>query len=144
MAEQLIVQQDQVFRWEGPKRKQTLIKAKLGRLILTSERLVFLSTGSNDITVGRLAAGGATRGAAVMHSSSTHHLDGSALANAGSLEVPRHAITSAELKGMFKVLVVGYTEQHGVAQHSTFAPKNGGMPAGYAWVDAIEQLARQP
>lgn len=138
MAEQLIVQEDGVFRWEGPKRKSTVINAKLGRLVLTSERLVFLSSGNNDLSAGKFLAGAATS-TAVLVTSSTTDLDETALQNPGSLQVPLDRITSAELKGMFKVLVVGYTDEGGAAQYSTFSPKNGGMPAGAAWVESIER-----
>lgn len=136
MAEEILGQADKVFRWEGPKRKQTLFSAKLGRLVLTSERLVFLSTGKNDVTVGRLL-GGAVSPLAGLRTSSTADLDVSALGQAGSLEVPLAQIQDAELKGMFKTLTVTYRNGESRDEASTFAPKNGGMPDGPAWVEAI-------
>lgn len=139
MDEQVRLLADQVFRWEGPKRKQTLFKAKLGRLVLTDQRLLFLSTGSNDLSAAKLLAGGASHGASGLITSSTKDLDLSALQAAGGLEVDLSAITSAELKGMFKVLVVHYTDQTGAAEASTFAPKNGGMPDGPTWVAELER-----
>lgn len=139
MDEQVVLVADKVFRWEGPKRKQTLIKAKLGRVVLTERRLLFLSTGSNDLSAAKLLAGGATYGVAGLITSSTKDLDLSALQAAGGLEVDLAAITSAELKGMFKVMVVHYTDSSGAAQATTFAPKNGGMPDGATWVAEIER-----
>jgi hypothetical protein len=137
--EQVLLVQDQVFRWEGSKRKQTVVKAKLGRLVLTDRRLLFLSTGSNDLSAASLAAGGATRGASVGRISSTQDLDLRALQAPGGLEVDLSAITSAELKGMFKYLVVTYRDASGAAQASTFTPKNSGMPGGATWVEEIER-----
>jgi hypothetical protein len=137
--EQVVLVTDKVYRWEGPKRKQTLIKAKLGRVILTDQRLLFLSTGSNDLSAGKLLAGGATYGAAGLITSSTSDLDLSALNAPGGLEVQLSAVTSAELKGMFKVMVVHYKDENGADQATTFAPKNGGMPGGVQWVEEIEK-----
>jgi hypothetical protein len=136
-----VLSTDSVFKWDGPKRKQTVIGARLGRLVLTDRRLVFLSTGSNDLTVGKVAAAGATRGASALRVSSTAALDASALGNDGSLEVAVSQLVRAELKGMFKVLVVWWKDASGTEQAATFAPKNGGMPAGMAWVQAINDRA---
>jgi hypothetical protein len=139
--EHVLLEQDKLFRWEGPKRKQTLFSAKLGRLMLTDQRLLFLSTGKNDVTAGRLL-GGAISPIAGLRTSSTAGLDLSAADAAGGLNVPLSSIETAELKGMFKTLTVHYTDANGGPQSSTFAPKNGGMPAGAEWVDQIERLRR--
>lgn len=137
--EQILMEQDKVFRWEGPKRKQTLFSAKLGRLVLTDKRLLFLSTGKNDVNAKRLI-GGAVSPLLGLGTSGTGHLDLSALDAPGSLVVAASAIVSAELNGMFKVLTVHYTDASGAKQSSTFAPKNGGMPDGASWVGRLEQL----
>jgi hypothetical protein len=139
--EQVVLLTDQVFRWEGPKRKQTVIGANLGRLVLTSRRLLFLSTGKNDLTAGRMLAGAATP-AAVLRVSGTDDLDISAVDAEGGLDVPLTAITSAQLKGLFKYLVVAYTDPSGTSQASTFSPKNSGMPDGATWVAEIERLRK--
>jgi len=137
--EQVVLVTDQVFRWDGPKRKQTVIGANLGRLALTNQRLLFLSTGKNDLTAGRIVAGAASP-AAVLRVSGTDDLDISAVQAKGGLEVPLAAITSAQLKGLFKYLVVTYTDASGAPQASTFSPKNSGMPDGATWVAEIERL----
>jgi hypothetical protein len=136
-----VLSADSLFKWDGPKRKQTVIGARLGRLVLTDRRLVFLSTGSNDLSVGKLAAGGVTRGASTLRVTSTAALDASALDNDGSLEVARPQLVRAELKGMFKVMTVSWVDTTGTERAATFAPKNGGMPAGMAWVKAINDRA---
>ena len=138
MEEQMIGQQDSIFRWEGPKRKATLFSAKLGRLVLTSQRIVFLSSGKNDLSAGKLMAAAVAPIAGQMTGSTTG-LDETAAENPGSIEIPLGAVTSTELKGMFKVLTIGYTDDSGAATYSTFAPKNGGMPAGQSWIESIDQ-----
>jgi hypothetical protein len=136
MAETIQGQTDQIFKWDAPKRKSTLLSAKLGRLVLTSDRLLFLSTGKHDVTVGRLV-GGAISPVLGLGTASTDDLDLSALENEGSLDLGFDRIVHAELKGMFKFMVVTYRDGAGQEAHATFAPKNGGMPDGPAWVEAI-------
>jgi len=137
MTEQVLAQAEGIYRWEGPKRKQTLFSAKLGRVVLTSERLLFLSTGKNDLTVGKLAAGAAGHHLAAQRTSDTSGLDLTALSNPGSLEVPLARVGECELKGMFKTLTVNYVDADGAPSATTFAPKNGGMPAGQDWIARI-------
>ena len=136
MAETIQGQSDKIFKWDAPKRKSTLLSAKLGRLVLTSDRLLFLSTGKHDVTVGRVL-GGAMTPLVGLGTSSTADLDLSALENEGSLDLRFDQIVDAELKGMFKFLVLTYRDGAGTEAHATFAPKNGGMPDGPAWVEAI-------
>ena len=137
MSEEVILSADRVFRWDGPKRKQTVFSAHLGRLLLTTDRLLFLSTGSNDLSAKRVASG-AVSSLAVLAVSGTEQLDLSALENKGSLEVDRGSILSAQLKGMFKYLTITFRGPDGQELASTFSPKNGGMPDGPAWVHALE------
>ena len=139
MDEQILMRTDKVFRWEGAKRKQTLFSAKLGRLVLTNRRLLFLSTGKHDVTAKRLAAG-AIAPVLGLGTASTADLDMEAVKAEGGIEVPLSAIRSAELKGMFKALTVTYTDETGAEKASTFAPKNGGMPDGPTWVSQLKQL----
>lgn len=143
MDETIIMQAEKIFRWEGPKRKQTLFGATLGRLVLTDQRLLFLSTGKNDVNAKRLLMG-AVSPLAGLRTSSTADLDLSGLTAKGGLEIPLTSVTSAELKGMFKTMTVVYTQPDGagttsVDSSSTFAPKNGGMPDGATWVAEIEK-----
>jgi hypothetical protein len=139
MDEEVLVETDRIYAWPAPKRKSTLFSATLGRVVLTNQRLLFLSTGKHDVTAAKLAGGalGGTAAAMAQRSASTDHLDLSALANKGSLSIPLGDLQSAELKGMFKVLVIAYETPTGTA-HATFAPKNGGMPDGPYWVSKIE------
>ena len=127
---------DGIYRWDGPKRKATLLSGKLGRLVLTDRRLLFLSSGKHDVTVGKVLAGARGNHLQGGRTDRTDALDITALGNAGSLDLPLEQVRTAELKGLFKFLSVTY---EGGA--SAFAPKNGGMPAGQAWVELIEQHA---
>ena len=104
------MQADKVFRWDGPKRNQTLLKAKLGRLVLTTERFVFMSTGKHDLSAGKIALSAAEppRG---QETANTSGLDASGIVAAGGLEVPLDRLRSAELKGMFKCMTVTWTDE---------------------------------
>ena len=139
MDEQALLTTDQVYAWPAPKRKATLFSATLGRVVLTNQRLLFLSTGKHDVTVGKLAAGaiGGTSAAMLRRPDSTDHLDLAALENKGSLSIPLGDLRSVVLKGLSKVLVVEYATPGGTA-HATFAPQSGGMPDGPNWVATIE------
>ena len=144
--EAVILQSDRVFKWDGPKRKQTLIKAKLGRLLLTDRRLLFLSTGKNDITAGKLVAAGLFGGSpdAALKVSSTGALDITALTNEGAIDVPVAWVRGAELHGAFKVMTVRWVDGAGAEQVATFADKNAGMPDGPTWVAHLQRLAAAP
>jgi hypothetical protein len=137
-GEFVVLRAEQIFKWDGPKRKQTMFKAKLGRLLLTDRRLLFLSTGSNDLSGGKLARG-AVSSTAVLRVSSTETLDLSALHADGGLELPRERIRNAELKGMFKYLTITWADDSGASRSATFALKNGGMPGGADWVAELNR-----
>jgi len=142
--ESIVLKSDGVFKWDGPKRKQTLIKAKLGRLVLTDRRLVFLSTGKNDLTALKLVSAGLFGPEAVLDPSRTGALDVSALTNAGAIDVPAPQLRGAELHGMFKVMTVTWIDGAGTEQVATFAEKNAGMPDGPTWVAHINRLTSAP
>ncbi|MCU0267783.1 MAG: hypothetical protein MUF83_03950 [Acidimicrobiales bacterium] len=142
MDEEVVVSCDQLLKWDAPKRKQTVFKAKLGRLIVTNARVVFLSTGSNDLTMGKFVAGATGLHSVGLRSSSTDHLDASALGAEGSLEIPLPAVSDVWVKGMFKALTIAYDLGAG-EQHATFAPKNGPIPGGESWVQVINDAKAQ-
>ena len=134
--EHVLAVADGIYRWDGPKRKTTLVSAKLGRLVLTNQRLLFLSSGRHDVTLGKVLAGASGNLARGLRTDRTDDLDITALGNAGSLDLPLEQVRTVELKGLFKFLSVTYD-----GGASAFAPKNGGMPAGPAWVELIQQHA---
>jgi hypothetical protein len=134
--EHVLAVADGIYRWDGPKRKTTLVSAKLGRLVLTNQRLLFLSSGRHDVTLGKVLAGASGNLARGLRTDRTDDLDITALGNAGSLDLPLEQVCAVELKGLFKFLSVTYD-----GGASAFAPKNGGMPAGQGWVELIRQHA---
>lgn len=137
--EHVINQYDQLLKWNTPKRKQTVFGAKLGRLVLTDERLIFLSSGSNDLTIGKIAAGASGLISVATSSSSTSHLDLSALGNDGSLNLPLSDIMDAEVKGKFFKTVSIRFFGDGEKRHATFAPKTGSFMLAAEWVEQITQ-----
>jgi hypothetical protein len=134
--EHVLAVADGIYRWDGPKRKTTLVSAKLGRLVLTNQRLLFLSSGRHDVTLGKVLAGASGNLVRGLRTDRTDDLDITALGNAGSLDLPLEQVRTVELKGLFKFLSVTYD-----GGASAFAPKNGGMPAGQGWVELIRQHA---
>jgi len=133
MDEQLIVDADRIYCWDGPKMKATLFSAKLGRLVLTDQRLVFLSSGKSD--AAKLMAKAVVSPALATRGGSTAGLDGGALANQGSVEIPLAAITRCEA-GKKRALVVTYRKEDGTEQSYAFGEKMG-MPARDTWVTEV-------
>ena len=137
MDEILVTQCDQLLKWDAPKRKQTVFSAKLGRLVVTNRRVVFLSTGSNDLTFGKIMAGATGLHSVALSSSQTDQLDAAALGADGALDIPLPAINEVRVKGLFKALTIGYDPGTG-QRWASFAPKNGPIPGGDAWVRLID------
>jgi hypothetical protein len=123
----------------------------LGRLVLTSERLLFLSTGSHDITAWRvlgtvvsqsptnLALPATLATPDALDTAETSHLDTSATEAAGGLDVPHSRLRSAKLHRIFTAMTVSWDDGHGHEVFSTFAAKNIGMPDGRLWVKELER-----
>ena len=115
--------------------KATLFSAKLGSLILTNQRPLFLSSGSTDAM--QRAARAASTPVLGMHSDATAHLDLSALANPGSLEIPLSAITACKA-GRKRALIVTHTGVNGEESHA-FGQQMG-MPYRDSWVEHLQNL----
>jgi hypothetical protein len=137
MDEQLVIDADRIYCWDGPKMKATLFSAKLGRLVLTDQRLVFLSSGKSDAT--KLMAKAVVSPALASRGGSTAGLDAGALANEGSVEIPLGAITRCEA-GKKRALIVSYLKEDGSEQSYAFGEKMG-MPGRDSW--AAEVNARR-
>jgi hypothetical protein len=142
MAE-ILLMADGIYRWNGPKRKTLLTSGTLGRLILTTENLYFLSTGSHDVTAGKVVRNLLGDVAGSMKVDDTDHLDLSALRKPGSIKVAADRFLGASLqrKGLAMYLSVRYENEAGGEEASAFAPKNTGMPDGDTWVEVIESIA---
>lgn len=92
MNERVLAAEDGIYCWPGRKMKATLFSAKLGRLVLTDQRLVFVSSGGSDAATRALQAAAMGPIGGVI-GASTAGLDGSALQNPGSLEVSLGSLT---------------------------------------------------
>ncbi|CAN5766592.1 hypothetical protein BH24ACT3_BH24ACT3_01770 [soil metagenome] len=112
-----------ILRWDGPKRKAGMWSAKTGQLVLTSRRLLFLSTGKSGVTVPGLLTGVISG-----------EVD---LSKKGSLEIPLRNVISASLETKWVLLVVRYRDVADTEQATTFGQQVDGMPDGHAWQTAI-------
>jgi hypothetical protein len=90
---------DGINAWAKPKPGWTMAGATVGRLVLTNERLLFLSTGTNGVAkalVASLAMG--PLGQVMFGQTKTSDLDLSALETRGSFSVPLARLSSCELR----------------------------------------------
>jgi hypothetical protein len=128
--EQILAETDGLYCWKGPKMGMTLFTAKFGKLVLTDQRLLFLSAGKSG--AGRLVAGAAglpTFGGSRVSVS---------LDQDGSLEVPLAAVLRCE-SGKKRAMVVWHRTADGSDAAHTFGQQMG-MPAREAWVAEINRL----
>lgn len=139
MSETIIMSADSLYRWKGPKMKSTLMGTKLGTLVLTNQRLLFLSSGKNDVL--KRAAGAAVGGGigGLAAAESTANLDLSALANEGSMDIPLATIIDTGwTKKMFSnFLWVTLRAADGSQEAWTFATQHG-LAAGAQWETSIK------
>jgi hypothetical protein len=121
MDEQLIIEANKLLCWRGPKMGMTVLTAKPGRLVLTDQRLLFLSSKS---------------------STGVPPVDGApvsrALDDAGSLEIPLASVTRCE-PGAKRALVVWHRSADGAEAAHAFGQQMG-MPSRDAWVAEINRL----
>ncbi|GEM_PF-2084925 len=89
---------DRLYSWHARKPGYTLFGAYAGRLVLTSHRLMFLSTGTNGIlrSLAYNAAGGLPA-QLTFGQTRTEELDTSALTNPGSLNLELHRVARLQI-----------------------------------------------
>lgn len=120
---------DRIYAWRERRPGFTILGAHVGRLLLTSRRLLFLSTGSNGILqpfayhlLGGLPAQiafGETR---------TDELDTGALVNPGSLNLGLERIARAEVRRRIDVssyLAIEIPRRDGSVRHVSFMTRHG-------------------
>ncbi|MBZ0120443.1 MAG: hypothetical protein K8H88_25855 [Sandaracinaceae bacterium] len=90
--ERILAVQRDLFRWKGPKAGFTLFDTVVGTLVITSRRVLFLSTGEGGLT-GQLSIL-----ANLVTGQELGEPDLRALANAGSVDLPLTRVRSLELK----------------------------------------------
>jgi hypothetical protein len=99
MTETVLDTLDGMYSWPGPRAGMTIIGARLGRLLLTTERLVFLSSGTSGIARNvRIAMTAGAVWVPVLGSTGTDQLDLHALQNDGSMTVALQLIQSAAVR----------------------------------------------
>lgn len=135
MDETVLLFEDKVYKWDGPKRKQTIFSGKIGRLVLTDRRLLFLSSGSTGAGTA-MAAGMGLGALGVFVEKSTSGLDESAVSNEGGLSLPLGSVRADIAGGMFKWLLISWNDATGSHQAS-LAPKNGPVRNMPDWVARI-------
>ena len=144
MHEEMVLSADGIYKWNGPKSKSTLKGTKLGRLVLTNQRLVFLSSGTNDMA--QRALGGAMHGGVggLLAAGSTDDLDPGALGNEGSLSVPIGDLEHFQfVKKMFRnYLSIRFTTASGDTVEAAFMNQYA-LPGGPAWEEEIARLKQQ-
>ncbi|MGY1812857.1 hypothetical protein [Blastococcus sp. SYSU D00820] len=129
MDEQVVAESGAVYCWNGPKMGATIFGTKLGKLVLTTQRLLFLSSkGSGAGHMGLQLTGIPGLGSQVSVS-----LDAE-----GSLAMPPASISRCEM-GKKRALVVWTRGAGGFEAAHAFGGRMG-MPEGHAWAAEINRL----
>ena len=133
MDESVMLRDDGLYCWQGPKMGKTLFNAKVGALVLTNHRLLFLSAGRSDVGQ-RLATSLVSVSAANRTRGSHGELDFTDLANAGSWAIPLADLSSSTFvkKTFSSYLTLGATDRSG-AQHWWAVSTKYTMPRAATW-----------
>ena len=144
MHEEAVLSADGIYKWNGPKSKSTLRGTKLGKLVLTNQRLIFLSSGTNDISQRALGAAKHGGVGGLLAAGTTDDLDAGALGNEGSLSVPIGDIEHFQfVKKMFRnYLSIRFTAASGETVEAAFMNQHF-LPGGPAWEQEIARLKQQ-
>jgi hypothetical protein len=89
---------DGLYVWKAPKPGMSLIGARIGRVVVTSRRFLFLSTGTSGLGKAMLmtAVGGPLLGF-TLGRTRTDELDLGALSAEGSLDIPLERVVAARV-----------------------------------------------
>jgi hypothetical protein len=142
MEETVVNSIPSIYGWAGPKPGMTLLDSCLGSLVVTSERLMFLSSGGANL--GKSAVAGAVLGVAgtvLADRSTTKKLDFSALDNKGSLAVPLDHVISLAIKRRMDFsafLTIEFQDENGQLQTHAFMTKFGRKKKIVRFQEAIE------
>jgi hypothetical protein len=166
-AERLLLRADQVHRWRGRVRGQTLLRTFQGTLLLTSRRLVFLSSGGNGGVWWRMALAGVSGipgpvGQAVMVGDAATSalrwiaqrfgnveddgvtITGSQLLKDGSLSVPLAQLDDFGFvaRRLRRYLWITYTASDGTRHEYAFSGQ-AALPGGQAWETLIREAREE-
>lgn len=140
---------DSVYAWPKPKAGMSLTGAKVGQLMLTDQRLLFLSTGTSGLAkalTAQLLLG--TVGSLVFGRTKTSELDLSALENEGSFAVPLGNVEDIATKKRWDFamyLTLRFRDDNGETQHRALMTKTGFQYAKFReWAsDVLEARANR-
>jgi len=138
---------DRMYAWPGPRARVSLIGARLGRLVLTSERLLFLSTGTNGIArdLGVTLTVGAPF-LPILGGRATDQLDSADLENEGAVNVRLESIHDARVERRWDLssyLVVESVLDGGKRDASSFMTRFGfNRGELLAFLEALKQQRR--
>lgn len=138
--------EDELQLWHERRPGFSIFGSYTGRVVLTSARLMFLSTGGSGVE-RRLASGTlGVVGTLVFGEMSTHELDLSALSAEGSLAVPLHRITQGSAQrrcDCTNYVGVQYTMEVGAGAQvaeCAFMPKDGlSWPGAAMWANKLDE-----
>ena len=141
--------EDELQLWHERRPGFSIFGSYTGRVVLTSARLMFLSTGGSGVE-RRLAAGTlGVVGTLVFGQMSTRELDLSALADEGSLAVPLGRITQGSAQrrcDCTNYVGVQYAKEDGAGSEGgeiaecAFMPKDGiAWPGAAMWASKLDE-----
>lgn len=143
--ETVLVGADDFFAWRRPKPKMSILGAHVGRLIVTSRQILFLSTGTSGAGRAMLAALGGPIVSWTLGRTRTDELDLSALENEGSLAVPLLEMTAIEMRRRWdfaSYLTLTTTARHELPPACAFMTKIGFNRDELARIVSVAQKAR--
>lgn len=134
--------ENQIHVWRGERPSLSILGAPVGQLLLTSERLLFLSAGTSGVprrVAATLALG--VVGHVLFGKTPTAELDLGALENAGSVAIALAEVQSVEVGRRLEArafVQVRWRAADGVDEVAAFAPELGWSVAdAEVWAAAI-------
>ncbi|HKH06804.1 MAG TPA: hypothetical protein VKA65_16665 [Acidimicrobiales bacterium] len=140
MDETVVRSETEVYRWDGPKAKTTILGTMLGTLVLTDRHLLFLSTGGNDLGRRLRSAAIGSALAGDLAGRTTGGLDLQALDNPGSFAIPLEQVDEARMASRLdrtKYLAVRLRDGDGAPFEFALMRKVG-MPDVTGWARSVE------
>jgi hypothetical protein len=144
MVEQALRAEDRIHLWASGKAGMCILGAPVGQLLLTRERLLFLSAGTSGVprrVAATLALG--VVGHALFGKTPTEALDLSALANEGSQAIPLVDLLEVDVGRRLEVtsyLRVRFLLPDRTEFEVSFAPEFGWRKGeAETWASAIDQ-----
>lgn len=144
MEETVLLLSDNMRMYEREAPSELRVKTWLGRIMLTNQRFLFLSSGGNKLieVISTKALPGGLLGGLVLGGSLTNTLNLNALDNEGSIDIPLERIRRCQTAWKFPMvwyLALGFSDEEGVVARSFMQDRGGFKPPVLA---QIEQVVR--